>query len=119
MVNFVEPAEYMFGTSEMSHKAQQGGIYNRAVVGVRVENLPKDTIEDLDHYYRRLSRRDRQKEAKFSLLFSPIYVRMLPRRPILFPLTCLDYHCRTFSVKFCQLVSQNGEIAHDGHRWDL
>lgn len=49
---------------------------HRMQIGVRVENVEPDLIEDLDHYYRKLQRRERHREAGFSLVFSPIYVRL-------------------------------------------
>jgi putative hemolysin len=44
-------------------------------IGVRVENVDPELVEDLDHYYRKLQRREREQKAAFSLIFSPIYVR--------------------------------------------
>jgi len=39
MVNFVEPSAYLFGTSNFETSCQQGGVYNRDFVGVRIERV--------------------------------------------------------------------------------
>jgi hypothetical protein len=40
MVNFGSPAEYLFGTEAFNGWCQQGGAYNRDIVGVRIERAP-------------------------------------------------------------------------------
>jgi len=39
MVNFASPSEYLYGTAGFDSFAQQGGVYNRPVIGVRVERV--------------------------------------------------------------------------------
>ena len=42
MVNFLEPSEYLFGVEKFGGACQQGGVYNRAWCGVRVERVERD-----------------------------------------------------------------------------
>merc|ERR1712137_189926 len=71
LVNFRSPEEYLF---ENTDKADQGGIWNRNIVSVRVENVEPWQIEDMDHYFRKLHRKNQNNyTAKFSLILSPIY----------------------------------------------
>ncbi len=37
MVNFLTPEDYFFGTRHFERGASQGGVYNRHIVSVRVE----------------------------------------------------------------------------------
>jgi len=69
MVNFVPAEEYIFGTKYFDKGSSQGGIYNRNMVSVRIEDYPEDKIVDLDHYYRKLQKNH---DARFSLFFSPV-----------------------------------------------
>ena len=39
MVNFIEPSKYIYGTADFATSCQQGGAYNRDVIGVRVEHV--------------------------------------------------------------------------------
>lgn len=47
MVNFVPAHEYLYGTSMFDHGAEQGGVYNRRVIGVRIERWDDDCLRDL------------------------------------------------------------------------
>ena len=71
LVNFYTPEEYLFENVDI---VDQGGLWNRNIVSVRVENVEDWQIEDMDHYFRRLRRRNKKQfSAKFSIIFSPIY----------------------------------------------
>lgn len=52
MVNFIPPHEFVFGTD--GEMAQQGGVYNRPYVSVRVENVAPGTTDALHAYYEAL-----------------------------------------------------------------
>jgi hypothetical protein len=50
MINFIHPpSEYLFGTDPK--QAGQGGVYNRPIVSVRVENVVEGAIDALHAYY--------------------------------------------------------------------
>jgi len=67
MVNFVSPEDYLFGTENFDSSCQQGGIYNRAYCGVRIEKVPAGTVEALHMYYLALQTRANIGIAKFKL----------------------------------------------------
>lgn len=71
LVHFSTPEQYIL---ENVDAGDQGGIWNRNIASVRIENLEPWQIEDMDYYYRKLHRRNKkEKSAKFSIIFSPIY----------------------------------------------
>jgi len=74
MVHFLKADDYLFGVNDFHRGSQQGAIYNRCMVGVRIENVDPDQIEDLDHYYERLQRRQKKGLAKFSLIVGYLWV---------------------------------------------
>lgn len=43
------------------------------MISVRIEELPPEQILAMHEYYERLKRKEVEKGAKFSLLFSPLY----------------------------------------------
>jgi hypothetical protein len=43
------------------------------MISVRIEELPAEQILLMHEYYERLKRKEVEKGAKFSLLFSPLY----------------------------------------------
>lgn len=57
MVNFVNPAEYMYGVHGFETFSQQGGVYNRPFIGVRIERVSEGAIEALHAYYMALDKR--------------------------------------------------------------
>jgi len=73
MVHFMTPEEYFFGTKNFNSSCEQGGIYNRNMVSVRIEEYPPEKIEDMDHYFKKLQRKSRENTSKFSIFLSPIY----------------------------------------------
>eukprot|EP01124_Arcella_intermedia_P005978 TRINITY_DN13507_c0_g1_i3.p1 TRINITY_DN13507_c0_g1~~TRINITY_DN13507_c0_g1_i3.p1 ORF type:complete len:258 (-),score=52.36 TRINITY_DN13507_c0_g1_i3:45-818(-) len=82
MVNLVPADEYIFGTKMFNTGCGQGGIYNRNMVSVRIENYPADKIRDMDYYYRKLARTQSEKDAKFSLIFGNLWNVVAPWLPI-------------------------------------
>ena len=57
MVNMVDPSDYLYGTHGWETYAQQGGVYNRDFVGVRVERCAPGAIDALHAYYEALNKR--------------------------------------------------------------
>ena len=71
LVTFYTPEEYLF---ENTDTGDQGGIWNRNIVSVRIEEAEPWQIEDMDYYFRKLYRKNHlEQTAKFSIIFSPIY----------------------------------------------
>ena len=81
LVNFVDPTEYLYGTQFDDVGAEQGGAYNRQIVGVRIEEWPDDLVCDLHYYYSKMARRETKKNAKFSLILGPFYNFLRSRMP--------------------------------------
>lgn len=59
MVNFAPPSEYLYGTAGFGRWSQQGGAYNRDIVGVRIERAPDGVVDALHAYYVALQQRSR------------------------------------------------------------
>lgn len=56
MVNFVEggATDYLYSTNP--HRAQQGGVYNRPMVGLRIENVAPGATDALHAYYQAVAK---------------------------------------------------------------
>lgn len=67
LVNFLEPVDYFYGTNVFDSGSEQGGLYNREYVSVRLEAVPPEKIVALDRYYRELAERSKKGDAKFDL----------------------------------------------------
>lgn len=71
MVGFFDPTEYFYGTDNFDLN-EQAGMYNRHMVGIRVENVPKEKIVAMDEYFRQIENMQAQAMAKFSLALAPL-----------------------------------------------
>ena len=72
MVNFLSPEDYFYGTSVFETGSEQGGVYNRGMVSVRVEELPAEQLLALDRYYTELAGRAKSGQAAFKLLIGRV-----------------------------------------------
>jgi hypothetical protein len=59
MVNFVPPPEYLYGTRGFDTFAQQGGVYNRPFVGLRIERVAPGATDAMHAFYLALDARSR------------------------------------------------------------
>ena len=83
MVNFVPPSEYLYGTAGFDTFSQQGGAYNRNVVGVRIERVAPGATDAMHAYFLALDARSlvggssgstdpsRRGAARFQLVEAP------------------------------------------------
>lgn len=69
MVTFVSPDEYLFGVE----KGAQRGVYNRDMIGVRIENVAPERILAMDQYFQELAERGVRKDAKFDIILGPMF----------------------------------------------
>jgi hypothetical protein len=69
MVNFMDPAEYLYGT-DFAPGNEQKGLYNRSMIGLRIEEVSPEKILKLDEYYCGIRERQRNGDAKFHLSMS-------------------------------------------------
>jgi len=67
MINFARPEEYLYGTAGFGGWSQQGGVYNRDIVGVRIERAPDGVVDALHAYYKALDMRSAIREEPASL----------------------------------------------------
>mmetsp|Transcript_1189 Transcript_1189/g.5030 ORF Transcript_1189/g.5030 Transcript_1189/m.5030 type:complete len:260 (+) Transcript_1189:59-838(+) len=59
LVNLSNPQDYLYGTYHYDTGNQQGGLYNGAMVGVRIEKAPSGATEALHAYFMALDKRSR------------------------------------------------------------
>jgi len=72
MVNFLSPEDYLYGTGVFDTGSEQGGVYNRSMFSLRVEELPDEKLLALDRYYTELKIRAKTKQVGFSLALAKI-----------------------------------------------
>lgn len=67
LINFIQAEEYLF--TDIFHEGnEQGGIFNRSFVGVRIENVPVEKIKRLDEYYKQLAKDHIEGRIQFFIL---------------------------------------------------
>ena len=72
LVNLFDPTDYLF-TDKIEGGNEQGGVFNRSFLGVRIDNLDIETSHKLHYYYFDLSLRHARGEVKFTL-FSHLFL---------------------------------------------
>jgi hypothetical protein len=68
IVEKFSPEDYLF-----TRMADQGGIYNRSFVGLRVENVPDEDIIKMDKKFQEIDEQSINGTAKFEVILGPIY----------------------------------------------
>ncbi|MES1906829.1 MAG: hypothetical protein MHM6MM_000060 [Cercozoa sp. M6MM] len=68
MVHFLSPSRYLFGTHGFEDRCEQGGIYNRAFCGIRIENVAPERLEALHAYFVALEKREKAGITRFQLV---------------------------------------------------
>lgn len=70
MVSFLDPSDYLFGlpheTSALG--SEQGGIYLRGFISVRIQHWPSEKIEAMDRYFVELQERSSRTPLTSSLI---------------------------------------------------
>eukprot|EP01084_Bolivina_argentea_P198754 340240_1 len=53
MVNFLHPTDYLFGDPSVTCAlgSEQGGVFQRSIIGFRLENYPPNKIDDMHQYF--------------------------------------------------------------------
>lgn len=69
-IKIYDTKEYLYGTDPRKCGAQRG-VYNRNIIGLRVENVPKEYMEQLDKYIKELELNEYSK-YKFNIFFGPV-----------------------------------------------
>jgi len=76
MVQWTTPEEYFFSTAKSNQSLgalEQRGLYNRAMVGIRIENLPVENIMAMHQYFVELDAKAQRREVTFHLFLGPVY----------------------------------------------
>ncbi len=79
LVNFIPPEDYLF-TDQTGNGNEQGGIFNRPFLGLRLENRNQEEILDINRYFQNLDLLNQQERAEFQIflfqftnLFRPFF----------------------------------------------
>ena len=51
---------------------EQRGVYNRAMITVRVEDVPAENVEAMHEFFMQLRDQSGRQEAKFNIVLSPM-----------------------------------------------
>lgn len=68
LVNFHTPEEYMF-----SRNSDQGGVFNRNFISIRVEDVPPENILKMDKKFQEVKDMAVQGNAKFDIVLGPVF----------------------------------------------
>jgi hypothetical protein len=68
MISFYTPEDYLF-----DRNPDQGGIFNRDFIGIRIEDVPEANIIAMDQIFKEISDNSISGKAKFDIMFGPIY----------------------------------------------
>lgn len=71
MVTFYDAKEYLYGTCKEKNGTQRG-VYNRNMVGIRIENVEPNEIARMHEYFLKLQEFDKSGHKKFNIVFGPI-----------------------------------------------
>lgn len=71
MIVMYNPTEYLYGTNPETNGAQRG-VYNRNIVGIRVENVEQENIKKMHNYFLELQEEEKKGYKKFNICFGPI-----------------------------------------------
>jgi hypothetical protein len=67
MVHFLHPTDYLF-SDDHGEGNEQGGVYQRAFAGFRIEDWPEHKIEDMHDYFVRLDHQNREGTALYATI---------------------------------------------------
>jgi hypothetical protein len=77
LVEFFDPAEFLYGVGAARY--EQGGVYSRHMLGLRIERVDPAKIEAMDRYFRVVRERAADPEhtdVGFSTAFGPLVNRI-------------------------------------------
>jgi hypothetical protein len=77
LVNFFDPSKYFF-TSETTDGNEQGGIFNRSFITIRVDDVSDEDVYKLDEYYNKINTMNNNNEAEFGAALHYITNRFRP-----------------------------------------
>ena len=71
MVQFYEASDFFYGTKE-GKIASQMGVYNRDMIGIRIEDVNIEDIKKMHEYFLDLMDQESKKVKKFNIIFGPV-----------------------------------------------
>jgi hypothetical protein len=71
MVQFYDANEYLYGTDSNKNGSQKG-VYNRDMMGIRVEDISKENVIAMHNYFLELRDQEQKHMKKFNIIFGPI-----------------------------------------------
>lgn len=71
MIVFYDAKEYLYGV-DYSKNGEQRGVYNRNIVGTRIENVPQEKILAMHNYFLDLQTQEKNGLKKFNLFMGPV-----------------------------------------------
>lgn len=73
LVNFLPPEEFFFGTNfDIKTGNEQGGLYNRNFVSVRVQRVPDERVLAMHQYFLDLANRAHKEKVNYNVIFGPV-----------------------------------------------
>jgi len=72
MVNFVEPEDFLFGTNDWKGGNEQGAVYNRNFISIRIENVPEVQREIMDCYYHKIRADSLHGKIDYKMIIGPL-----------------------------------------------
>lgn len=104
MVHFYTPEEYL-----LERNIDQGGIFNRNFIGIRIENVPNEDIIKLDKMCQQIKQDSLNQKAKYDMIFGPIYNFFKNY----FPTLAERGNC----ARWCSLVLQEANLVTKRTMW--
>jgi len=77
MVYWSTPEEFLF-TTKWHKGCQPKGLYNRDMIGLRVEEIPPEKMLEMHEYFCALAERSQEKKVKYDLGFLDLLTQFLP-----------------------------------------
>lgn len=68
IVEKLTPSEYLF-----ERGSDQGGIFNRSFIGIRIEDVPDEDIVKMDRKFQEIAEQSEHGSAKFEVILGPLY----------------------------------------------
>ncbi|KAJ3043456.1 hypothetical protein HDV00_005154, partial [Rhizophlyctis rosea] len=83
LVEFLDPTEWLYGISETNR--EQGGVYTRHIIGLRIEKVPPETILKMHQYFENVRAAVDRQGAAFSTMCGPAFNKLRACWPVNIP----------------------------------
>ena len=81
MVNIMPTYDYIFGDPNiiLNNGSEQGGIYQRTIIGFRLENYPLNLIQNMHNYFIELQKLEKDGQIGFNLASLNFYIPFISK----------------------------------------